>query len=49
MVIGVYLYEQLRLTWRLGFASAISYVLLMLTMALAFGFIVRWYRDSFED
>lgn len=49
MVIGVYLYEQLRLTWRLGFASAISYVLLMLTMALAFGFIVRWYRDAFED
>lgn len=49
MVIGVYLYEQLRLTWRLGFASAISYVLLFLTMALAFAFIVRWYRDSFED
>jgi multiple sugar transport system permease protein len=49
MVIGVYLYEQLRLTWRLGFASAIAYVLLILTMALAFGFIVRWYRDAFED
>jgi multiple sugar transport system permease protein len=49
MVIGVYLYEQLRITWRLGLASAISYILLLLTMALAFTFIVRWYRGAFED
>ena len=48
-VIGVYLYERLRVTWRLGEASAISFILLALTMALAFFFVIRWYRDSLED
>lgn len=48
-VIGVYLYEQLRTSWRVGEASATSYVLLILTMGLAFFFIVRWYRGAVED
>lgn len=48
MVIGVYLYEQLRTAWQIGQASATSYVLLMLTMLLASVFILRWYRGA-ED
>jgi multiple sugar transport system permease protein len=44
-VLGVYLYEHLRLTWRLGEGSAISYMLLFITIALGASFLVRWYRN----
>ena len=40
-VLGVYLYEHLRLTWRLGEGSAISYMLLFITIALGASFLVR--------
>jgi multiple sugar transport system permease protein len=46
MVVGVYLYEQLRTAWQIGQASATSYVLLLLTMLLASVFILRWYRGA---
>jgi multiple sugar transport system permease protein len=48
MVLGVYLYEHLRLTWRVGEAAAISYALLFITIVVASLFLVRWYR-SVED
>lgn len=49
MVIGVYLYQQLRVAWQLGLAAATSFLLLALTMGLAFFFILRWYRGALED
>jgi len=48
MVLGIYLHEQLRVTWQLGLASATAYVLLLVTMALSFALIVRWYRSAVE-
>lgn len=45
MVVGVYLYESLRVNWQLGYASAISYVLLLLTMLVGAFVILRWYRS----
>jgi multiple sugar transport system permease protein len=35
MVLGVYLYEELKVSWELGKASAISYVILILTVLLS--------------
>jgi ABC-type sugar transport system permease subunit len=35
MVLGVYLYEELKVSWELGKASAISYVILILTVVLS--------------
>jgi multiple sugar transport system permease protein len=35
MVLGVYLYEELKVSWELGKASAISYVILILTLLLS--------------
>jgi len=35
MVLGVYLYEELKVSWELGKASAISYVILILTLVLS--------------
>lgn len=47
-VLGVYLYEHLRTTWRMGEGSAISYALLIATIIVASGFLVQWYR-TVED
>lgn len=35
MVLGVYLYEELKVSWELGKSSAISYVILILTVVLS--------------
>ncbi len=37
-VIGVYLYDIYRMTWQLGLSSAVSIILLILTVAVALGF-----------
>lgn len=44
MVLGVYLYEQFRVTWEVGRAAATSYLLLAVTMALSVLFIVSLRR-----
>lgn len=48
MVIGVYLYQQLRVAWKLGEASATSFVLLALTMGVGSFFILRWYKGALD-
>lgn len=48
MVIGVYLYQQLHVAWQLGEAATTSLVLLVLTMGLAFFFILRWYKGAVD-
>lgn len=48
LVVGVYLYEQVRVFWELGKGAAISYVLLALTIAFSLYFTVRLYR-GLED
>jgi len=44
MVLGVYLYETFRVTWKLGLSAAISVILLGLTVLLTLGFAVFLYR-----
>jgi multiple sugar transport system permease protein len=48
MVLGVYLYEQIRVFWRLGEGAAISYVLLAITALFSFWFALKMYR-GFEE
>ncbi len=48
MVLGVYLYEQIRVFWRLGEGAAISYVLLIITALFSFWFALRLYK-GFEE
>jgi len=48
MVLGVYLYEQIRVFWRLGEGAAISYVLLGITALFSFWFALKMYR-GFEE
>lgn len=43
-VLGVYLYEHLGRTWRMGESATISYVMLLLTMTLSFLLAARIYR-----
>ena len=44
MVLGVYLYETFRLTWKLGLSAAISIILLGLTVLLTLGFTTSLYK-----
>ena len=48
MVLGVYLYEQFRLTWDIGKSSATSYIILLLTFILSVGLTIRMYRGEKE-
>lgn len=44
MVLGVYLYETFRVTWKMGLSATISIILLGLTGVLTLGFSVFLYR-----
>lgn len=44
MVFGVYLYESLRVSWELGTASAISMLLLLVTIAFSLVFVIGMIR-----
>lgn len=46
MVLGVYLYEQFRLTWEIGKSSATSYIILLLTFLLSVGLTIRMYKGE---
>ncbi|QQO10625.1 carbohydrate ABC transporter permease [Breznakiella homolactica] len=48
MVLGVYLYEQFRLTWEIGKSSATSYIILILTLLFSVPLIIRMYREKKE-
>jgi multiple sugar transport system permease protein len=48
MVVGVYLFEELTVNWELGKASAISYVVLLLTMLLSVSLTYRIFRVEEE-
>jgi multiple sugar transport system permease protein len=46
MVLGVYLYEEFRLTWEIGKSTAISYIILLLTILMSFGLTMRMYKGE---
>ncbi|NPV52466.1 MAG: sugar ABC transporter permease [Firmicutes bacterium] len=46
MVLGVYLYERLRITWSMGEAAALSYIILFLTALFSMVFVVKLYRGE---
>jgi multiple sugar transport system permease protein len=45
LVLGTYLYEQMRLFWRFGEGSALSYILLLLTVLATLKLILELYRS----
>jgi multiple sugar transport system permease protein len=44
MVLGVYLFEELKVNWELGRASAVSYLILAVTLVLGLGLARRTFR-----
>jgi multiple sugar transport system permease protein len=46
MVLGVYLYEQFRLTWEIGKSSATSYIVLILTLLVSLNLTIRMYKEK---
>jgi multiple sugar transport system permease protein len=44
-LIGVYLYQTYKVTWKIGLSSAISILLLVMTLVITLGFSIKMYRN----